>query len=171
MALSKRELGTGESVIIHTRTHWKALIGPFLAFVLICLLAGVAIGFGTPRTPPEYHTWVNVGIGVVALVLMLTITAKRFLRWLTTTYTLTNRRLITRRGILNQIGHDLPLIRINNVEYERSLSDRILGCGTLVLTTAADDPIVLPDLPGITNLHRQLSELMLTGDVERYADN
>ncbi len=170
MALSKKELGTGESVVIHIRPHWKALVGPFLAFVVTCLLAGVAMGFGTPKAPPEYHTWINTVIGVVALLVVLVATLAPFLRWYSTTYTVTNRRLITRRGILNQVGHDLPLIRINNVEYQRSLSDRALGCGTLVLTTAAEDPLTLPDLPDITSVHRQLAELMLT-DTDPRADH
>ena len=52
------------------------------------------------------------------------------LRWRTTTYTLTNHRLITRAGILNKVGHDVPVARITNVAYERSLVSTL---GTLSL--------------------------------------
>jgi uncharacterized membrane protein YdbT with pleckstrin-like domain len=87
-----------------------------------------------------------------------------FLKWLTTTYTFTDRRIITRRGIINQTGHDLPLTRINNVAYERSLTDRMLGCGTLMLTTAAEQPVVLTDIPDVERVHVVMTELLFGRD-------
>lgn len=45
-----------------------------------------------------------------------------YLRWRTTTITLTNFRLITRTGILNKTGANVPLARVNDVRFERSLS-------------------------------------------------
>jgi uncharacterized membrane protein YdbT with pleckstrin-like domain len=84
-----------------------------------------------------------------------------FLRWRTTTYTITNRRLITRSGILNKIGKDLPLNRINEVSYERSLIDRMLGCGSLIVQTAAEDgTIVLHDVPDVEHVNLQMTQLL-----------
>ena len=80
------------------------------------------------------------------------------LRWWTTTYTVTNRRLITRRGILNKIGTDLPLNRIHEVSSERSLLDRMLGCGTLNVATAAEDgTVVLADVPDAEHVHTEIT--------------
>ena len=84
-----------------------------------------------------------------------------FLRWRTTTYTITNRRLITRSGILNKIGKDLPLNRINEVSYERSLMDRMLGCGSLNVQTAAEDGmVVLRDVPNVEHVSREITHLL-----------
>jgi uncharacterized membrane protein YdbT with pleckstrin-like domain len=84
-----------------------------------------------------------------------------YLRWWTTTYTVTNRRLITRSGILNKTGTDLPLHRINEVTSERSLLDRMLGCGTLNIATAAEDGmVVLSDVPDAERVHTEISELL-----------
>jgi uncharacterized membrane protein YdbT with pleckstrin-like domain len=84
-----------------------------------------------------------------------------FLRWRTTTYTITNRRLITRSGILNKVGKDLPLNRINDVSHERSLMDRILGCGSLIVQTAAEDgTIVLKDVPDVEHVNLQITQLL-----------
>lgn len=171
MALSRKLLGAGETVVVHTRTHWKALIIPALAFLVICFAAGALMGFATPMLPPEYHGWANGGVGVVALLILVFVTVLPFLRWLTTTYTITDRRLITRRGILTQTGHDLPLVRINNVSYERSLLDRMLGCGSLTLTTAAESPLTLRDVPDVQDLHLRMNELMLAPEPERRADH
>ncbi|XCB30998.1 PH domain-containing protein [Arcanobacterium hippocoleae] len=83
-----------------------------------------------------------------------------WLKWHTSTYTVTNRRIITRRGIISKTGHDIPLSRISNVAYEYDFIDRIFGCGTLVLETSADDPLELRDVPKAEELHVQLTELL-----------
>lgn len=86
------------------------------------------------------------------------------LRWRTTTFTLTNHRLITRRGIITKTGHDLPLSRISNVAYERSLTDRMFGCGTLVFTTSAEAPVALRDIPDVENVGVTISSLLFSAD-------
>jgi uncharacterized membrane protein YdbT with pleckstrin-like domain len=164
MAFSEKLLGQGEHVVLHLRTHWKALIGSVLVFLVMCLTVGAGVGVLVPMVAEgsrQILTWVIVGL---AVVLFVALSLLPFLRWWTTTFTITNRRLITRRGILSKSGHDLPLIRINNVEYQRSLLDRMLGCGTLTLTTAAEDPLTLRDIPGIEHVHLQLGELMTAAD-------
>ncbi|MGV8850199.1 MAG: PH domain-containing protein [Propionibacteriaceae bacterium] len=164
MAFSEKLLGQGEHVVLHLRTHWKSLIGAVLVFLVLCLAAGAGVGVLVPMVAEgsrQILTWVIVGL---AVILFAAFSMLPFMRWWTTTFTITNRRLITRRGILNKSGHDLPLIRINNVEYQRSLLDRMLGCGTLTLTTAAEDPLTLHDIPGIEHVHLQLGELMTAAD-------
>ena len=63
----------------------------------------------------------QLAIALVGLVLAVWLVVVPFLRWWTTTCTVTNRRLITRWGILNKIGKDIPLMRITDVLCERSL--------------------------------------------------
>jgi uncharacterized membrane protein YdbT with pleckstrin-like domain len=103
-------------------------------------------------------------IWVLALVLVLWGCAVPFLRWLTATYTVTDRRLITRSGILTRRGHDIPLSRISDVSYEHGLIDRMLGCGTLVISDASEQGRVsLPDIPDVERMHLTLSDLLFAG--------
>ena len=75
--------------------------------------------------------------------------------------TITTRRLLMRRGILNTTGHDMPLNRISEVSYTRSLADRMLGCGTLQVATAAEEgTIALVDVPDVEHVHSELTELL-----------
>mgnify|MGYP002148486531 CR=1 FL=1 len=55
---------------------------------------------------------------------------------------------------------DLPLTRINNVAYERSLTDRMFGCGSLVFTTSAEAPVVLNDVPKVEEVGVAISNLL-----------
>ena len=71
-----------------------------------------------------------------------------FLRWLTTTYTFTNRRFIKRSGFIAKEGRTIPLNRISGVDFEIGVIDRIFGCGTLVVSDASTDGSVeLHDIP------------------------
>lgn len=171
MALSKRLLGEGERIVVETRTHWKAVLWPAVLFLLVCFATGAALALGGPLMPVDLRVWGTAGIVVIAAVVVVLWCVVPLVRWLTTTYTITNRRLITRYGLLTTRGHDLPLTRINNVTYERSLSDRILGCGSLTLTTAAEEPLTLVDIPDVERVHLVMTELLFTGDDRDRAAN
>jgi uncharacterized membrane protein YdbT with pleckstrin-like domain len=159
MGLPRELLGQGEVEVLHLHTHAKALIWP--AVVLLLISVGVAVGFAfAPSAWLPWAGWVIVGLAAIALIAWVLLP---FLRWWTTTYTFTDRRIITRRGIINKSGHDLPLSRINNVAYESSLTDRLFRCGTLQLTTAADEPVVLSDIPDVERVHVVMTELLFSG--------
>lgn len=138
------------------RTHAKALILPAVVLVLLSTGLGLGLAF-RPEGWGTWFTWVLVGLFVV---LVLWACVLPFLRWWTDTYTVTDRRIVTRKGILNRTGHDVPLRRINNVNYEKSITDRLLGCGTLILETAAGQPLVLPDVPRVESVHRSINDLL-----------
>lgn len=156
MGLNPKLLGQGEVEVRHLRTHWKALILPVLLFILLSGLLGVGLAL-MPQTWRPVGIYVIIGLYVVLLVLTVLLPIAR---WSSTTYTITNRRVITRRGILVRNGHDLPLRSINNVTYERSLTDRMFGCGTLIFTTAADEPVTLPDVPRVEEVHVEMTEVL-----------
>ncbi|MEA4943492.1 MAG: PH domain-containing protein [Propionicimonas sp.] len=160
MGLPEKLLGTDEHVVLHLRTHGKALVLPALILVLGAVVVGVALAVA----PSSWQPWAGGVIGVLAALVFVSWVLLPFLRWLTTTYTFTDRRVITRQGIINKSGHDLPLTRINNVAYERSLLDRILGCGTLVLTTAAEKPVTLHDIPDVERVHVAMTELLFSSE-------
>jgi uncharacterized membrane protein YdbT with pleckstrin-like domain len=157
VALPQKLLGADEHVVIHTRTHVKAMILPALAFVLIA----AAVGVGAALIPREARPIGQLAILVLGVVLAIWLVVLPFLRWRTTTYTITNRRLITRSGIINKVGKELPLNRINEVSYERSLTDRMLGCGSLFVQTAAEDgTIVLHDVPDVEHVNLEMTQLL-----------
>jgi uncharacterized membrane protein YdbT with pleckstrin-like domain len=161
VGLPTKLLGVDEHVVIHTRTHAKALILPALALILI----GGAVGVGAALMPAEARPVGSLAVLAVGLVLMLWWVVVPYLRWWNKTYTITNRRLITRSGILNKTGTDLPLTRIHEVASERSLLDRILGCGTLNISTAAEDgTVVLDDVPDAEHVHTEISQLLFGSD-------
>ncbi|HEY5820787.1 MAG TPA: PH domain-containing protein [Propionibacteriaceae bacterium] len=164
MGLPTKLLCADEHEVIHTRTHAKALVLPALALVLV----GAAVGAGAALVPSGARPIGQLAVVVLGLVLVIWWVVKPFLRWRTTTYTVTNRRLITRRGILNRSGTDIPLNRVHEISSDRSLSDRMFGCGTLNIQTAAEaGTVVLHDVPEVEHVHAAITELLFGPDQGR----
>lgn len=155
MAFSKKLLSDGEYVVLSVRAHGKALIWPIVVFALV-LSAVVTVLMHKPGS-----ALVALGAAVVAVPMLVAWSLAPFLRWMSSTYTLTNRRLVTRHGVLTRAGRDIALSRINDVSYEMGLLDRLLGCGTLVVSDATENPgMVLPDIPHVEQVQLQISDLL-----------
>lgn len=166
MPISRKLLNDDESVVVSTRTHGKALLGPLLLLIVIAAVAGVVVTFAerAGRAAPLLQA---VIWGVAALI-AFKLVVRPFLTWLTTRYTVTDQRLITRWGILSRNGHDIPLARISDVAYERGILDRVLGCGTLLVSVASESRVTLHDIPHVERVHLQIQDL-LYGDTETQA--
>lgn len=155
-----KSLGEGERVVLHLRTHPKVLVLP-----LLCLVVALAVGVLAQVRLSQVLALVVWALVAVVIVWW---SVRPFLEWLVATYTFTNRRLITRRGILTRRGHDIPLTRVSDVESEVELIDRLFGCGTLVISDASTNGSVrLHDIPRVEEAQRVLSELLHGGSGER----
>ncbi len=81
------------------------------------------------------------------------------LRWQTTTYTFTNRRFVARSGVLAREGRTVPLDRIAGLDVEMSVLDRLLRCGTLVISDAGEDGrIELRDIPRVEEVQTRVAD-------------
>jgi uncharacterized membrane protein YdbT with pleckstrin-like domain len=115
-----------------------------------------------PSTSSDAGVWVVL---VLALLVIVYATVRPFLVWLTASYTVTNRRLINRSGVFTRRGRDIVLQRINDVNYERSVLDRVLGCGTLIISDASEEGrSVLPDVPHVEKLQLVITDLLFGDD-------
>jgi membrane protein YdbS with pleckstrin-like domain len=159
MGISQKLLSDGEHVVLSVRTHVKALIAPAATLVLV---VAAVLTAATIYSDNSVVVLTAAGLGVLVLIIWSFIP---FLRWATSTYTVTNRRLITRHGIFTRTGRDIPLFRINDVAYEKGLLDRLLGCGTLIISDATEKAgVVLPDVPNVEKVHLQISDLLFAND-------
>ena len=160
MALSSRRLGEGEYVVAFTRTHWKALTLPVLVLLATCGLAGFLLAWVSSGRH-QLETSLRWLVLAAAALTVVWFSVRPFLRWLTASYTLTNRRLISRSGVFSRTGRDIPLNRITNVTYQRGFLDRVLGCGTLVVADASEGGrSVLPDVPDVETLQLTIADLL-----------
>ena len=154
MAISKKLLTPGERLILSCRQHPKALFGP-LVLLVVLLAIGVGLQVAVSWEVFHYIVWVLVLIGVVWLFVL------PLLEWLATVYAFTDRRIITRHGILTRRGHDIPLSRVSDIESEINLMDRPFGCGSLLISDASTNGTTrLNDIPRVESVQRRLNELL-----------
>ena len=156
MGLPKKQLSRDEVVVRHMRTHVKVLLWRILGEILLLVVGVVA----SVMLPASWAPWGHVAIWTVVLVASIPLFFVAWLQWMATTYTVTTKRVITRAGVLNRTGHDLPLTRISDVQQDRGLTDRIFGCGTLILQTSSDVPLLLVDVPQVMMVQLEIANLL-----------
>lgn len=144
---SDRSLIEDEHLVLRLHPHWKTLVRPLAAAVVVivaALVGEVLIPSGSAGTIGR------LALAVVAILVLMIWLMMPVLRWRTTVYELTNRRLRMRDGIISRHGRDIPLARINDVSFSKGLLDRLLGSGRLTVESAGENgQIVLNDIPRV----------------------
>ena len=133
--------------MLRLHPHWKTLIRPVLVAVLVVAAALIAEVLIPSNSAAPVERLVVAAVAILAVMLWLIVPV---LRWRTTIYELTTRRLRVRSGIATRRGRDIPLARINDVSFEKGLLDRLLGSGRLVVESAGEHgQILLNDIPRV----------------------
>ena len=136
-----------EHLVLLLHPHWKTLIRPFAVAVLVIAIALIAEVLIPSNSAAPVERLVVAAVAILAVMLWLIVPV---LRWRTTTYELTTRRMRVRSGIVTRQGRDIPLARINDVSFEKGLLDRLLGSGRLVVESAGEHgQILLNDIPRV----------------------
>jgi uncharacterized membrane protein YdbT with pleckstrin-like domain len=122
-------LNPGEQVIFEGHPSWRAILGFYLKGVLVAVVLGIIAklidGDGTAFL-------------VILVVLALTVLIG-FIKRVATTYTITNRRLNIKRGIISREIQETRLERVQNVNYSQSVYQRLMQIGDVDFDTAATD--------------------------------
>lgn len=165
MAYPQKLLAQGETIQFELRPHFRALFVP-----IVILLGIVFIGtwlYFTLTNP--ILRWIIV---IVALVLFVPFVLVAFLRWLTTQYVFTNRRIITRQGIVAKRGRDMPLSKVQNVSFDIPVMGRLLNYGALKIDSAnAEGDLIIADVPHVEDIQREVYRLHEEDDSRRRHDS
>ena len=153
-----QSLAPGEESVQVLHPHWKTLVGPIaLTFVVVAvLLVGEVLIPGS-----KYATIERLALAAVAIVLVMWWLMYPLLRWRTTVYELTTRRMRLRDGIIARNGRDIRLSRITDVSFRKGLLDRLLGCGTLIVESAGEHgELLLTEIPHVEHVQSTLFQLV-----------
>jgi uncharacterized membrane protein YdbT with pleckstrin-like domain len=161
----------GEETIKLVHPHWKVLVRP-IAVAVVVLAVLLVVEVMIPQSgAADIERLVVLAIAIVLLMWWLTYP---ILRWRTTTYELTTRRVRIRTGILVRNGKGFPLSRIVNISYRTSLLDRLFGSGTVILETSGEHgDLTLDEIPRVQRIQSALFQLVederFNADEERQA--
>lgn len=123
-------LHPGERVIFQGHPSWRAILGFYLKGIVLAALVGFVFRL------------FDAGSGTVFLVVLavvgITVLAG-FVRRVATVYTITDRRLNIKRGIVSREVQETRLERVQNVNFSQSIYQRIMQIGDVDFDTAATD--------------------------------
>ncbi|MCO1581096.1 PH domain-containing protein [Crossiella sp. SN42] len=153
MAYPDDLLADNEHVVVHKHPHWKTLILPVLVLLVtigLCLYLAALV---------QDLSWANTGwivLGCLGGLVIIVFVLVPLVRWRSTHFVVTTQRIMVREGVITRNGIDIPLSRINSVRFKHGLLDRVLGCGTLIVESASDEPLEFDDIPGVERVHTLL---------------
>ncbi|GAA0526577.1 membrane protein [Saccharopolyspora subtropica] len=153
MAYPDGLLAADEYVVVHKHPHWKMLVVPVL--VLFVVVGGGSYLAALAATT-SWRVPVWIALGAVGAILIIWCTLAPLVRWRTTHFVVTTHRLMVREGVFTRTGVDIPMSRINSVRFRHGLLDRLLGCGTLIVESASDEPLEFDDIPQVEKVHTLL---------------
>ena len=130
------KLGPGERVLFEGHPSWRAILDFYLKGLaltaVVCLLVALVTGVIGDETNSGLVVLIAVaGVGITILV--------GFIKRVATSYTITNRRLHIKRGIVSRTIQETRLERVQNVNFTQSVVQRILQIGDVDFDTAAGD--------------------------------
>lgn len=163
MGYPEKLLTEGEQIVYDMRPHWRILFVP--AIVLVALAFGTVLALSWVPAGWTWATWAVLGLAAVAFVAWV---LAPVVRWATSQYVITNRRVIVRSGIVARQGRDMPLARVNDVHFSYGVIDRILGCGDLIVESAGETgQLRISAVPEVELIQREVFRLHEEDDRRR----
>lgn len=163
MPFPRKLLNDYETVVLDLHPHWWFFGWPAVATggtIIMSLVVRAQLD-GATEDALSYLLLAALIVSVAWLIV-------RLMDWRTTYFVVTSHRLIFRRGLLSRSGIEIPLEKVNNVNFHQTIAERILGCGDLIIESASESgqsrftDVVNPDrVQGI--IHTAIQERLQSG--------
>ncbi|HXQ78627.1 MAG: PH domain-containing protein [Thermoplasmata archaeon] len=159
-------LADQESLLEETRaTKLFYFPGPLLftfIFGLATLFSAPAITSAVPTFSSTLTSWLTLSnyvssnvqtyladFWLILFVIGLLWLLVRYFRWIRTVYAVTNRRVIVQKGIFSKDFDEIPVTQVRGVDVHQSFGQRILGYGTVRVSSEGGSSLGNEDWKGI----------------------
>jgi uncharacterized membrane protein YdbT with pleckstrin-like domain len=160
-------LSPGEATILEVRRHWAALLASaaqLLAALLVGSFLGTLLGPGSTSDP------VDTFVFLVVLAFLIRFAWKLF-EWQIDRIVVTNRRIIEVSGLITRRVASIPLAKVTDLTYRRTVLGRALGFGELILESAGQKQALdaITYIPRPDEFYRAFAELLNAAPTNRVA--
>ena len=138
----------GEKLILEDHPHWVTLVRTLIIPVVLILLVLWADftflldNYGS--MPPHFRTFLTLAVFALALLWLIAV----WIRWRSTSYTLTDQRIKIETGVFGRSEKVIPIDRVQDCTSKQSVLGRILGYGRVEVDAAgAQGAEILNHLP------------------------
>ncbi|HXM72091.1 MAG TPA: PH domain-containing protein [Candidatus Dormibacteraeota bacterium] len=140
----------GENLVLKDHPHWVVLIKsiwiPIVAVILVVIADFTILldNYNSWNLPPRFRTFLTLGVVALAGLWLIVV----WIRWQSTTYTLTDQRIKIETGVFGRQEKIIPIDRVQDCTTRMSLLGRMLGYGRVEVDAAgAQGAEVLDHLP------------------------
>jgi uncharacterized membrane protein YdbT with pleckstrin-like domain len=127
------ELHPGEHVIFQGHPSWRSIMSFWIKGILIVALVVAAAGGITAIADDGADGGKMFLAGAIAFGILVVI---GLIQRISVTYTISNQRMRIRRGIVSRHVQETRLERVQNVNTDQSVIERLLQVGTVDFDTA-----------------------------------
>jgi uncharacterized membrane protein YdbT with pleckstrin-like domain len=156
-----RLLARDEVIVLKMRRHLVVLAGPLAAAVAGVLVAAAG---GTWVSPQESGDLVDVVLGLMAVALVGRFAFKVW-EWWVDHIVVTDERILEASGIFTRRVASMPIAKVIDMIYVRTLPGRILGYGDMIVESAAQEQGLtrISHLPHPDDFYRTITTLVTQG--------
>jgi len=155
-----------ETTLLNLRPTRLIALHYYIAWVFLWILAALSFLDPTRLIPDDWtllgvrlQSYAGALLGLLGLAAVLFAEFKR----LTIRYTVTDSRIIRKDGIVRRKTNQMPFNKIERVELDQGLIQRIFNLGDIVLDTG-EDTIVLQSLGNVEVVQAELSRQVAAHD-------
>jgi uncharacterized membrane protein YdbT with pleckstrin-like domain len=135
MAYPKNLIQQGETVALDLRPHWWYFSRNIFTGIPLVIVVLLIFNWDDDGFVRDSAVWIVVAL-LVAWAAWLVL---KYFQWTMTYFVVTDRRVIYRTGVLSKRGVEIPLERVNNINFHQRVIDRIIGAGDLDIESAGRD--------------------------------
>ncbi len=153
-----------EQRIIRVRQHWAKLLSPLLATLAVFVLLVIAERNLPDSTIIDNLAFFTALIAVVRFAILVAL-------WWVERIVITNKRVMRSAGIITHKLGMMPLGKVTDLTYERTLTGRTLGYGNLVIESAGQNQAFdrIDYIPQPEEVYEAISQLVF-GERPKPAD-
>jgi membrane protein YdbS with pleckstrin-like domain len=136
----KNLVNEGETVALDLRPHWWYFSRHILTGIPLFIIWILILGYSSGSDVGGGALRVVFGLATIVWALWLLL---KFLQWSRTYFVVTDQRVVFRTGVLTRHGVEIPLERINNLNFHQGIWERIIGAGDLEIQSAGEQGTTL----------------------------
>lgn len=155
----EKYLVPGERIVAVVRQHWFSQVRPFAAFVGLLFLA-TFIEAEAPQTRAGANVanffWLVALIGGGGYFLW------RYLNWRHDWFVATDKRFLLFYGFIRRKVAMMPLMKVTDMTFDRSIMGRLIGYGTFLLESAGQDQALghIEYVPNAQHHYREICKVL-----------
>lgn len=135
MTFAQKNLNANETIAVDLHPHWWYFASPAFLLAVSIVLGVMVLANGADGWAGDTAKVILV----VALVVGALWLGARYLKWMNTHFVITSHRIIYRSGVVAKNGIEIPLERVNNVNFGQSVFERLVGAGDLLIESGGED--------------------------------